>query len=186
MTDTQLDLTGLAPLHPVLPHAVVYSKPVCPNCDRLKQQLLRHELTPVNVDVTETPEAYAVFEEMNLMSTPIVIVHNVFERPVFYWGKGAVPVDQGKISARAAGQRLDNLVAAGTIDSEQSGTYLAGLATTGAAHDRRKPWVTPEEFVDLAEQLLPAGENFHPERVKLAPGNELTSDKSEAPALLSA
>lgn len=30
------DLSGLAPLHPLLPHAVMYTLPHCPNCDRLK------------------------------------------------------------------------------------------------------------------------------------------------------
>ncbi|MGB3675486.1 MAG: hypothetical protein WA988_13710 [Candidatus Nanopelagicales bacterium] len=44
-TDT-LDISGLAPLHPQIPHVVMYTLPVCSNCDRLKM-LFRAARLPV-------------------------------------------------------------------------------------------------------------------------------------------
>lgn len=177
------DLTGLAPLHPVLPHVIIYSKPVCPNCDMLKRQLHKKGLTPINIDITETPEAYEELKALNLLSTPIVLVHNVFERPVYFWGKGAVPVDQGKFTATAVSERFAHLITGGYIDAQAHAEYIDELAARALAHDERQPSVTPEEFIELADGLAPE-ENADFRRVKLAPGNELTSVKSEIPSVL--
>lgn len=178
------DLTGLAPLHPILPHVIIYSLPVCPNCDRLKQQFKRRGLTPVSIDISQTPDAYEEFNgRLGVLSTPIVLVHNVFERPVFFSGKGAVPVDQGAIVARALTERLAHLVAGGYLDGDAQSSYLERLEAMAAENHPRYPSVDARAFVELAGKIAPAEHSLFP-RVRLAPGNELTSSKSEAPAVL--
>lgn len=177
-----IDLSGLTPLHPVIPHVVVYGKPVCPNCDILKRQMLKRGLTPISIDLTQVPDAYAQFSSMNLLATPIVVVHNVFERPVFFWGKGAVPVDQTKLTSDALRERFAHLIASNHLTSDSVDQYLLDMAARANDRSPRTPGVSPVDFVEFAHTLAPESHSVA-KRVHLAPGNELTSNKAQMPAI---
>ena len=183
------DMSGLAPLHPTLPHAVIYTQPVCPSCNQVKARMFKLGLPLVAVDITDNTAATEQFvDRLAITRTPVTVVHNVFDRPVFFWSVTGLAVDQTKYAARAAAQRLAHLEAAGAFEpGSGADQYLEDLAHTAqdnqAATGAPAPSLTPEQYISLAgEHLAPI--RLQPARIELAAHHQLVADKTRIPPVL--
>lgn len=131
---TDQDLTGLAPLHPVLPHVVVYSQPICPDCDRLKMLLALRKTPAATVDITSTPEALEMFtEHMGIRTTPIALVHNLYTEPVYFTGAS---VEHLRIITAAITERMTALTATGLFTGDHDQAGLAADLKAAAQGER--------------------------------------------------
>lgn len=174
LADHRTDLSGFAPLHPVLPHVVVYSKPACPHCDRLKNKLMEKKIAPVGVDMAEQPEILAAVQRLGAASAPVALVHNVFEQAV--WFAGALP-DQIKHVVAGHAERMAFVLSQADLSQED---LFAALEP--AAHSTgRSSCLGAEDFVDLAAGLMP------PLRLGAGPlqPDQLRSDRSLVPPVRS-
>lgn len=178
------DLTGLAPLHPTLPHAVIFTQPVCPTCTQTMTRLAKSGLPAVAIDMTQQPQVMAQFaERLAVSKTPIVLVHNTFDRPVYFWSTVGVALDQIRYATKAVKERLAHLEAAGAFESGYSAdSYLAALAEA-ASTAKPAPRLTLEQYVDLAgEHLAPI--RLQSPRIELAAHHELVTAGDKVPPVL--
>lgn len=178
------DLTGLAPLHPTLPHAVIFTRPVCPSCTQTKNRMVKSGLPAVAIDMTDQPEVMAQFaERLAVTKTPIVVVHNTFDRPVYFWSTVGVALDQIRYATKGAKERLAHLEAAGAFEPGYSAdSYLAALAEAASA-TKPAPSLTIEQYVDLAgEHLAPI--RLQSPRIELAAHHELVTAGDKVPLVL--
>lgn len=139
------DLSGLAPLHSVLPHAVMYTLPHCPNCDRLKVLFRAAKLPVVAVSLDDAPDAYQLFHgELHVKQTPIVLIHNAFTTPTYFSGFSS---DLAQLTVKAIRSRLLSLE--DTSDLASVDLYVTDL---GAAIEpgQSRPFVRPDVFAHLA------------------------------------
>lgn len=151
MTDAiTSDLTGLSPLHPVLPHVVVYTQPICPECDKLKMLLALRKIPAATVDITQTPEALEMFsDQMGVRTTPIALVHNLYTEPVYFL---RADVERLRTLSADMNTRLATLDASGDL----------GAITTEAIRDELKNSVDRNTrvpaaalFAELTARLVP-------------------------------
>lgn len=144
-----LDLSGLAPLHPLLPHVVMYTRPQCSTCDRLKILFKAAKLPVVAVPLDVDDAAHQLFNgELRVKQTPIVLVHNTFQGSAYFSGFNS---DQARIAINAVFSRLKILEASTELTSVDS--YLSDLATNiepGQSH----PFIRPDVFTSLAARHL--------------------------------
>lgn len=168
------DLSGLAPLHPDLPHAVVYTNPACPNCDRIKRRTAAKGYPLISVSLADHPEAYDFVVELGARQAPVTLVHNVFTTPV--WFAGALP-DQVSHLVAGTAERLAHLHNAGAVDADEFAAALTGLIDAEA----KVPSVDPGTFAHMAAGLM-APIRSQPARVS-AP-NPLRAERAQNPAVL--
>ncbi|WP_032399736.1 glutaredoxin family protein [Rhodococcoides fascians] len=139
------DLSGLAPLHPLLPHAVMYTLPHCPNCDRLKTLFKAAKIPVVAAPLDDEPDAYQLFHgELHVAQTPIVLIHNTFTTPTYFSGFSS---DLAQLAVRAIRSRLRDLE--DSLDLPSIDLYVADL---GAAIEPGQscPFIRPDVFAALA------------------------------------
>lgn len=148
-TDTQLDLSGLAPLHPVLPHVVTYTLPVCPNCDSLKRLLKAAKFPTVSIPIEADDDAHKLFVgELGVKQTPVVLVHNTFATPVYFSGFAS---DLARVVVAGMKERLAVLTAADELSD--SGDFVSGLSAI-LDPEAKTPSIRPEAFAELAESHI--------------------------------
>lgn len=183
---SRLDLSGLAPLHPVLPHVVVYTLPVCPNCERLKKQMVKNDVPAISIPLDEHPRAQELFRDrLGLRSTPIALAHNVFDRPVYYNSSASIPIDQNKYALSAFKERLAVLEVSDQMPS--AADYLEAIGTRARANAERDggaPVLHAEEFAALAEMIIPRQRLQGPAVTLRTEVNLLTTDKTKLPPVL--
>ncbi|OUS97371.1 glutaredoxin domain-containing protein [Rhodococcus sp. NCIMB 12038] len=144
-----LDLGGLAPLHPRLPHIVMYTRPVCPICDRLKILFKAAKLPVVAVPISDNDEAYRLFsEELHVTRSPIVLVHNTFQKPTYFSGFDS---ERARIVINSMFDRLEILSrSVGSLSVER---YIEGLAAS-IEPGEGTPFIRPETFASMAANHL--------------------------------
>lgn len=171
-----LDLGGLAPLHPQLPHIVMYTLPECTNCDRLKILFKAAKLPVVAIPIRSNDAAYRLFgTELRVTQTPIVLVHNTFEEPTYFSGFDS---DRARIVINAMFDRLGILSrSAASLSVER---YIEGLAASIEPNERA-PFIRPEIFAAMAVSHLgtEGAPTVHRMPPKLLPGS-----RAEVPPLL--
>lgn len=139
------DLSGLAPLHSVLPHAVMYTLPHCPSCDRLKVLFKAAKLPVVAVPLDDEPAAYQLFhDELHVKQTPIVLVHNAFTTPAYFSGFSS---GLSQLTIKAIRSRLRTLEESSDLASVD--LYVADLGA-GIEPGQSHPFLRPDVFVSLA------------------------------------
>lgn len=144
-TSAGFDLTGLAPLHPTLPHAVMYTLPDCPNCDRLKTWFKAAKLPVVAVSLELESDAYRLFSgELRVQQTPIVLVHNTFEDAAYFSGFDSTKI---RLTVAAVKARLKALNASNLLSSLDS--YITEL-TASVEPEQKYPFLRAEVFAALA------------------------------------
>lgn len=171
-----LDLGGLMPLHPQLPHIVMYTLPVCSNCDRLKILFKAAKLPVVAVPISDSDEAYRLFtHELRVAQTPIVLVHNTFEAPTYFSGFDS---ERARIVINAVFDRLGILSrSASSLSVER---YIEGLAAS-IEPGERTPFIRPESYAAMAADHL--GADGGPAAHRMTP-KELSNSRAEIPPLL--
>lgn len=179
------NMTGLAPLHPTLPHTIVYSKPSCPSCDRAKARLFRMGMPAIDIDMTETTEVMDQFAgQLGVTSTPVVLVHNVFDRPVFFWSPAGVALDQIKYSTRACGERLAHMEAAGAFEPDSDAdAYITELLDVAQTNDKVSPALTVHQFIELSARHI-APIRLQPGRIELGTSNQMGTARDQVPPVL--
>jgi hypothetical protein len=174
-TDT-LDISGLAPLHPQIPHVVMYTLPVCSNCDRLKMLFRAARLPVVAVPLAADTDAYRLLhDELQVKATPVVFVHNTFQEPVYFSGFDS---ERTSIVTAAVFGRLEILAESGQLASVDN--YRADLAAS-IEPDARHPFIRPEVFASMAQAHLGRGDQ---QSVRIASPALLPASRSETPVLL--
>lgn len=145
-----LDLSGLASLHPVIPHAVMYTLPQCPNCDRLKTLFKAAKLPVVAVTLEHGSTAHTLFgTTLQVKQTPIVLVHNTFDRPTYFSGFDS---SNARRVTKAILGRLQSLADSGQLGPVED--YLAALIANiepGQSH----PFIEPATYAGLAARHSP-------------------------------
>lgn len=140
-----LDLTGLAPLNSTIPHAVMYTLPHCPNCDRLKVLFKAARLPVVAVSLADASGPYQLFhDELHVQQTPIVLIHNTFTSPAYFSG---FSTELARFTVKSIRARLLALE-----DSSELASVDRYVADLGAAVEpgQSHPFVRPEIFARLA------------------------------------
>ena len=147
--DTEtLDLSGATPVHPVLPHAIIYTKPGCVNCGVVKRRSAANGLPLIEIDVADNETARDFIVGLGAATSPVVIAHNVFTEPV--WFAGGAP-DQLRYLHGGYAERLTMLEASGDIEGADA--YIAAL---GALCDTEttSPALSMGDYLDMAHQTL--------------------------------
>lgn len=148
-----LDISGLAPLHPTLPHAVVFTLPTCPNCERLKLRFNGKSIPLIAVSMIDNDVAREVLvNQLGLQSTPITVVYNTFVDPVYFI---QADIERSRRALDAITERLAGLYADGSLTD--TGAYLDELVENTTAEPGKKPALDPAVFADLATAHMPTG-----------------------------
>lgn len=174
----RLDTSGLAPLHPVLPHVIVFTLPECPNCDRLELRF-KKDVPAVAIDLADNPDARALFvDRLGAQSAPVALVHNTFATPQYFLG---ADIERAKSVIGAIGARLALLETSAQLAVDGGAAFLDHLRANLDAPPRSIA-IRPETFARLAEESMP------PLRLRTARIGEpaaLTADRKNLPPLLS-
>ncbi|PZU04569.1 MAG: hypothetical protein DI630_00140 [Gordonia sp. (in: high G+C Gram-positive bacteria)] len=146
-----LDLSGLAPLHPVLPHVVMYTLPHCSTCDRLKILFKAAKLPVVAVPLDIDDDAHRLFSgELGVKQTPIVVVHNTFEDVSYFSGFNSGHARLAITSVFSRLRDVEESAAGFSVEGYMS--ELAASIEPGHAH----PFVRADMFATLAARHLPS------------------------------
>ena len=80
MTDSSTPaLTGLTPLHPTLPHIVVYTQPGCAQCKVMMRKLDSAAIPYICIDISDNIAAReGLISQLHCQTTPVTVVHNLF------------------------------------------------------------------------------------------------------------
>lgn len=171
-----LDLGGLAPLHPSLPHIVMYTRPVCPNCDRLKRLFKAAKIPVVAIPITADDDVFRLFNvELHVGQTPIVLVHNTFQDPNYFSGFDS---ERARIVINAVFARLD--VLQGSPEPFSIDRYLLDLAAN-LEPDERTLFIRPDVFAAMAANHLG---HDGVQSARCTSPSLLSDSRSEVPALL--
>lgn len=171
-----LDLSGLAPLHPLLPHVVMYTQPACTDCNRFKILFKAARLPVVAVPLDADSDAYRLFTaELGVKRTPIILIHNTFQETAYFDGFDS---DRAKIAINSVFARLKILE--GAAEPLSVDLYLTDLLASIDPKDR-PAFIRPAVFAEMAAKHL-AHEGVLPPR-SAAP-KLLSTSRSEAPSLL--
>ena len=141
-----MNLTGIAPLHPFLPHVVVYTQPGCHMCNRLHRRLNNSGVPHLFVDLADPTHAEAleiITSKMGIKSTPLTVVHNVWDNSVFFTGIAPdqtrllikrFPLSLDELSSDPSGTpvTVDDYLPGGHLDTS-SGDLVTWSAAAGAA-----------------------------------------------------
>lgn len=170
----EIDLSGVSPLHPTLPHSVLFTKPGCTNCKVLARRAHSKGLPLVKVDITEHPAAYDFLTEQNVLATPTTIIYNVYPTPMMF--SGALP-DQLNYLIAATKERLLHLENADHLLSADD--YLTGLSSITTDYENA-------QVIDPAAFAAFAGDLVEPQRlqVKTTFVNRLASTQAHNPEVL--
>lgn len=180
------DMSGLAPLHPTLPHAVIYTQPVCPTCTRVKGRMFKTGMPMVAIDMTSQPDVVDQFaSRLGVNSTPVTLIHNVFDRPVYFWSTGGgMPLDQIKLTTKSAAERLAHMEMAGAFKPDSDAdSYIDELLDVAQAHSKTAPALTPEQYIEIAAKHI-APIRLQAPRIELGTQHLLSVVKDEAPPVL--
>lgn len=136
--------TGMTPLHPVIPHIVVYTQPGCFQCKKIMKTLNEWGIPHLVVDVADDLDARSdLVDNLKIASTPVTVIHNIGEPNTSYYWTGIGP-DQLRKLREAWPQAIARLSAIDTDLLDHAGDVhtladkLSELITTNPTPDEWK------------------------------------------------
>ena len=112
---TTVTYDGFTPLHPTIPHVIIYTQPGCTSCRALARLLDRKDVPALLIDVTANDAAKAALTEIKVSSTPVTVAHNIYDKPVYF--SGLAP-DQASALAEKYHDIVDGHIIAGKVFRE--------------------------------------------------------------------
>lgn len=148
-------LTGLSPLHPTIPHVIVYSTTTCTICPSVKRRLTTKGIPflVVNLDDERHVSIRKAVNDYGIAQVPAVVVHNVWDTGSgsHYWtGIGAEQLRQltksypDAINRALAGDTSAETALAAAQELDEFHTIAHRITNTQAVVDTT---CTPDRFV---------------------------------------